>query len=94
MVYDFSTVPTHLETFHRIASSSDYDQNAAFLTSASYHHQYGQHAYNSMKYTEPTPDPTVFKGFVEVPHMHSTMRLGSLKDMVEEEGALQFDGFR
>ena len=94
MVYSIETLPQHYEIFHRIASSGDYDQNAVYLTAAGFHHQHGQHVYNSMKYTEPRPEPPVFKDFLDIPSFYSTMRLGNLNDMVKEEGALQVGGLR
>lgn len=94
MVHPLDTAPRQLEIFHDLTSGIGYDENAIYLTAISFHHQYGMNAFNSLKYTSPTPDPAPFKPYSELPCMHSTMRLGNLKDMIAEEGALQWPGYR
>ncbi|KAI9715535.1 MAG: hypothetical protein M1828_000787 [Chrysothrix sp. TS-e1954] len=93
-VDSFSTSATWL---HHVLTSSDnggYDRNAAIMIGLGHVKQIGDMCYHSLKYTEPTASPAIFKGFLDQQSLQSTMREASHEELAVEEGKFSLPGER
>ena len=95
VISDFSTMQDQIEEFHRVIEPDVFESAAGVMVAAAYNGEFGKVSYNSFKYTEEVERPGFLEGFMGIGGvLKSTMRTGSLKEMVEEEGHSSTSGLR
>ncbi|KAG8529154.1 uncharacterized protein KY384_005789 [Bacidia gigantensis] len=95
VVYNVSLVPQALKAFTDFNAANPYDEYASTIQSVAFDSTFGLVAVNSFQYTAPVVNPPAFAGFdVIQPQLSSTLRITTLKDITDEQGAFSPAGFR
>ncbi|KAE8391851.1 hypothetical protein BDV23DRAFT_64619, partial [Aspergillus alliaceus] len=92
--HDVSTVDEQVKAFVDLNSAEEYDEYASLITSFGFAGGKGAAVVNSLEYTRAEENPEVFRGFMEIPRVHSTMRIAGMHEIAVEQGSFSPDGNR
>ncbi|KAE8350516.1 hypothetical protein BDV28DRAFT_159548 [Aspergillus coremiiformis] len=92
--HSVETIEQNLKAFVELNSAEAYDEFASLITSFGFASGRGKAVVNSMEYTKAEEDPAVFRPFMEIPKLLSTMRIASMHEISMEQGSFQPDGRR
>ncbi|KAB8204816.1 hypothetical protein BDV34DRAFT_235597 [Aspergillus parasiticus] len=91
--HSIDTFQQQLEAFAGVNSAEGYDEYASLITSFGYSAQ-GKTVVNSIVYTKAEENPAVYRPFMEIPKMFSTVRIARLHEIAMEQGSFSKDGKR
>lgn len=93
LINDPSTYAQSARWLHEQITSPNFDVNAAIMIGLAELKGFRM-AYHSLKYTSPSANPPVFKGFTDLPASQNSMRQASLTELAIEEGVYSPTGAR
>lgn len=92
--HDLSTINQQLKAFSDFSSAPDYDEYASLIMSFGFASGQGAAVVNNIEYTKAVENPPVFAALMNIPSLHSTVRLTGMTDISKEQGSMAPDGRR
>lgn len=92
--YPLSSIDQQLRAFVEFNLADAYDEYASLIMSFGYAHGKGSAIVSSIEYTKAVEEPPVFRPFMEIPYLHSTMRITNMTDISIEQGSFSPNGQR
>ncbi|KAL4786388.1 hypothetical protein BJX76DRAFT_365782 [Aspergillus varians] len=92
--YSLDTIDDQLKAFAELNSADKYDEHASLITSFGYAAGKGAAIVNSIVYTKAEENPEVYKLFLEIPSLYSSMQTRSITEMSQVQGSFQVNGKR
>ncbi|QMW46603.1 hypothetical protein G4B11_010058 [Aspergillus flavus] len=84
--HSVDTYQEQLEAFAGVNSAEGYDEYASLITSFGYSAQ-GKAVVNSIVYTKAEENPVVYRPFMAIPKLYSTVRIAGLHEIAMEQGS-------
>ena len=84
--HSVDTYQEQLEAFAGVNSAGGYDEYASLITSFGYSAQ-GKAVVNSIVYTKAEENPVVYRPFMAIPKLYSTVRIAGLHEIAMEQGS-------
>ncbi|KOC17595.1 oxidoreductase FAD-binding protein [Aspergillus flavus AF70] len=84
--HSVDTYQEQLEAFAGVNSAERYDEYASLITSFGYSAQ-GKAVVNSIVYTKAEENPVVYRPFMAIPKLYSTVRIAGLHEIAMEQGS-------
>ncbi|PIG85287.1 oxidoreductase FAD-binding protein [Aspergillus arachidicola] len=84
--HSVDTYQQQLQAFAGVNSAEGYDEYASLITSFGYSAQ-GKAVVNSIVYTKAEENPAVYRPFMEIPKLFSTVRTAGLHEIAMEQGS-------
>ncbi|KAE8414666.1 hypothetical protein BDV36DRAFT_311694 [Aspergillus pseudocaelatus] len=84
--HSVDTYQQQLEAFAGLNSAEGYDEYASLITSFGFSEQ-GKAVVNSIVYTKAEENPAVYRPFMEIPKLFSTVRIAGMHEMAMEQGS-------
>ncbi|KAE8372710.1 hypothetical protein BDV26DRAFT_88406 [Aspergillus bertholletiae] len=91
--HSVDTYQQQLEAFVEVNSAEGYDEHASLITSFGFSAE-GKAVLNNIVYTKAEDNPTVFRKFMEIPKLASTVRIAGMHELSVEQGSFSKNGKR
>ncbi|KAL4930915.1 FAD-binding oxidoreductase [Aspergillus undulatus] len=92
--YSLDTIDQQLRAFEKLNSVDKYDEHASLITSFGFAKGQGGAVVNSIVYTKDEESPEVYKLFLEIPSLYSSIRTLGVTEMSKVQGSFQVNGKR
>ena len=93
--YPIATASHQLKALYNFTQDPEYDEYSAIIVRFGYRQGHGVAAINGLYYTKPQVNPPKLQPFTAIePQLASTVRIGSLLEVMLNRGAASPDGWR